>query len=104
MRSFDGEQVRDNIALGDPCNSADDSAIRLAARLGGAEAFIDQLEDGFDTYIDPLDVGYSTGPEEGYTTASGVVFDDCAVRAAAGMKTWVGSSNVSGGQMQRLAV
>ena len=99
------EQVRDNIALGDPCSSGDDSAVRLAARLGGAEAFVDQLDDGFDTYIDPPEgVSISWGPPEGSKTAFGTVFDVCAVRAHADIKAWTSSSKLSGGQMQRLAV
>ena len=58
--------IRDNIASGKPDASLDE--IRRAARLAGAEEFIDRLPRGYDTFI------------------------------------YEGSSNVSGGQRQRLAI
>ncbi|MDQ2651103.1 MAG: ABC transporter ATP-binding protein/permease [Actinomycetota bacterium] len=51
--------VRDNIAYGRP--DASDGDVRAAARAAGAEAFIDDLPDGFDT-----EVG-----ERGYTLSGG---------------------------------
>ncbi|PIL33930.1 ATP-binding cassette transporter [Ganoderma sinense ZZ0214-1] len=44
--------IRDNIAIGDPSAAGDDDHVRLAARLGGAESFIEKLPDGFNTYLD----------------------------------------------------
>ncbi|KAG2157762.1 P-loop containing nucleoside triphosphate hydrolase protein [Suillus bovinus] len=43
--------MRDNIGLGNPDLAHDDDKIREAARLGGAEDFIDEFPDGFDTYL-----------------------------------------------------
>jgi ATP-binding cassette subfamily B protein len=51
--------VRDNIAYGRP--DAPDEEVRAAARAAGAEAFIDDLPDGFDS-----EVG-----ERGYTLSGG---------------------------------
>ncbi len=58
--------IRENIASGKPDASLDE--IRRAARLAGAEEFIDRLPRGYDTFI------------------------------------YEGSSNISGGQRQRLAI
>ncbi|MBV9236213.1 MAG: peptidase domain-containing ABC transporter [Xanthobacteraceae bacterium] len=58
--------IRDNIASGKPDASLDE--VRRAARLAGAEEFIDRLPRGYDTFINE------------------------------------GSSNISGGQRQRLAI
>ena len=58
--------IRENIASGKPDASLDE--VRRAARLAGAEEFIDRLPRGYDTFI------------------------------------YEGSSNVSGGQRQRLAI
>ena len=41
--------VADNIRLGDP--SADDERVREAARLAGADEFIRELPDGYDTML-----------------------------------------------------
>lgn len=45
-------RIRENIRLGNPALASDDDKIREAARLGGAEEFIDDLPDGFDTYLE----------------------------------------------------
>ena len=96
-------QIRDNIALGDPAKAHDDEHVRLAARLGGAERFVETLPDGFDTYLLRPAPDHVSGPPEGNKTVLGRPFDVCAVRAAAGVKTSK-TAELSGGEMQRLAV
>ena len=96
-------QIRDNIAIGDPSAAEDDEHIRLAARLGGAESFIDKLPDGFNTYLDRPVRDYYAGLPEGTKTLFGRNVDYSAVRDAGGMKA-SGVSSLSGGQLQRLAV
>lgn len=96
-------QIRDNIALGDPAGNKDEERIRLAARLGGAESLINKLPDGFDTFLEKPSVDQLFGPLEGSKTVLGKPFDLCAVRDAAGIKAST-TSELSGGQMQRLAV
>ncbi|KAF9242363.1 P-loop containing nucleoside triphosphate hydrolase protein [Melanogaster broomeanus] len=79
--------VRENIALGDPNLAQDEDKVREAARLGGAEDFVDQLpKDSIRT-----------------TTLFGRHVDYSHVRGAGGMRA-TNSSTLSGGQMQRLAV
>ncbi|KAI0353204.1 P-loop containing nucleoside triphosphate hydrolase protein [Trametes cingulata] len=95
--------IRDNIAIGDPSAAADDEHVRLAARLGGAEEFIEKLPEGFDTYLERPVQDYYTGLPEGTTTLFGRKVDYSALRAFGGMKP-TASSVLSGGQMQRLAV
>ncbi|KAI0757787.1 HlyB/MsbA family ABC transporter [Daedaleopsis nitida] len=95
--------IRDNIALGDPSGCGNETHIRLAARLGGAEAFIEKLPEGFDTYLQPPAAGQCSGPSPGSKTLFGNTFDICPVRDAAGIRTAV-MAELSGGQMQRLAV
>ncbi|KAI0363046.1 P-loop containing nucleoside triphosphate hydrolase protein [Pilatotrama ljubarskyi] len=95
--------IRDNIAIGDPSGAANDEHVRLAARLGGAEEFIEKLPEGFDTYLDRPVRDYYTGLPEGTTTLFGRKVDYSALRAFGGMKANE-QSTLSGGQMQRLAV
>ncbi|KAG6332407.1 hypothetical protein ID866_6678 [Astraeus odoratus] len=95
--------VKENIALGNPDIPYDDDKIREAARLGGAEEFIDRLPDGFDTYLDrPVKDYYSSLPE-GTVTLFGRQVDYSNVRGVGKMRS-TESSSLSGGQMQRLAV
>jgi ATP-binding cassette, subfamily C, bacterial CydD len=54
--------VADNIALGDP--GATPAAIRRAARLAGAEEFIDALPGGFDTTLPERAVTLSAGQRQ----------------------------------------
>ncbi|RPD54069.1 HlyB/MsbA family ABC transporter [Lentinus tigrinus ALCF2SS1-6] len=95
--------VRDNIALGDLSGCGDDEHVRLAARLSGAEPFINTLPDGLDTYFKRPMVDQWGGPPDGFKTRLGNPFDSCLVREAAGIRTST-TFELSGGQMQRLAV
>ncbi|TFK83989.1 P-loop containing nucleoside triphosphate hydrolase protein [Polyporus arcularius HHB13444] len=95
--------IRDNIALGDPTGTGDDSHVRQAARLGGAESFIAKMPDGYETYLERPSLEHSSGPQEGSKSLLGKPFDVTAVRDVAGMQSTV-KSELSGGQMQRLAV
>ncbi|KAG9310293.1 P-loop containing nucleoside triphosphate hydrolase protein [Chiua virens] len=95
--------LMDNIALGNPDLEPDNDKIREAARLGGAEDFIDKLPDGFDTYLDrPVRDYYSPLPE-GTSMLFGRKVNFHGVRGAGGLRETDGST-LSGGQMQRLAV
>lgn len=96
-------QIKENIALGNPNLAPDDDKIREAARLGGAEEFVDKLPEGFDTYLDrPVRDYYSALPE-GTTMLFGRKVDYSRVRGAGAMRA-ADTSSLSGGQMQRLAV
>ena len=98
-----GLHIRENIALGDPTKGHNDEHIREAARLGGADALIAKLPEGYDTRSNSPVHDLSSGPPKGNRTPSGKPCDVCAVQHAAGMKTST-MSELSGGQMQRLAV
>ena len=54
--------VRENIEYGKP--GATDEEIREAARLAGAEEFIDSLPNGFDTYVGERGVKLSGGQKQ----------------------------------------
>jgi ATP-binding cassette subfamily B protein len=54
--------VRENIEYGKP--GATDEEIREAARLAGAEEFIDNLPDGMDTYVGERGVKLSGGQKQ----------------------------------------
>ena len=54
--------IRDNIAYGK--NGATDEEIREAARLAGADEFIEQLPDGYDTYVGERGVKLSGGQKQ----------------------------------------
>lgn len=56
------DSVSANIALGRP--DADRTQIRAAARAAGAEAFVDELPDGFDTLIGNGGHGLSAGQRQ----------------------------------------
>ncbi len=77
--------------------------MRLAARLGGAESFIEKLPEGFDTHLERPVRDYYAGLPEGTKTLFGRNVDYSAVQSAGGMKSSAASA-LSGGQMQRLAV
>ena len=54
--------IRDNIAYGKP--DATDEEIREAARLAGADEFIEALPDGYDTYVGERGVKLSGGQKQ----------------------------------------
>ncbi|TFK81137.1 P-loop containing nucleoside triphosphate hydrolase protein [Polyporus arcularius HHB13444] len=85
--------IRDNIAMGDPATSQDDERVLLAAKLAGADTVVDKLPDGYNTYLKPAVCVEYSGAAEGQTTFT----------EAAGVKA-SDSTELSGGQMQRLAV
>ncbi|KAI9446635.1 HlyB/MsbA family ABC transporter [Lactarius indigo] len=85
--------IRDNIAMGNPRRARDNAAIEEAARLGGASELIAQLPDGFDTYLERPVSDLSSGSPDG----TGALL----------RQKFIGDSTnqeLSGGQMQRLAV
>lgn len=89
--------IRENIGLGNPGLAQDYDKIREAAKMGGSRDFIEELPDGFDTYIDrPVEDYYADSPE-------GTAIDYSDVRNVGGLRT-SNVSDLSGGQNQRLAV
>jgi ABC-type bacteriocin/lantibiotic exporter with double-glycine peptidase domain len=94
-------QIRDNIAIGSQY-AHDDDKVRLAAELGGSSQFIERLPEGFDTYLDRPVKDLYGGLPEGTTTLFGRPVDYQNVRAVGGLAS--GTTNLSGGQLQRLAV
>ncbi|KAH9941850.1 HlyB/MsbA family ABC transporter [Epithele typhae] len=94
--------IRDNIALGDPTGAHSDAAVRRAAELGGATKIIESLPEKYNTYLGFNNSQLATGPPDGSLTRSGKIFDTAAVVARAGLRRSV--TQLSGGQMQRLAV
>jgi ABC-type multidrug transport system fused ATPase/permease subunit len=97
------QQVKDNIALGDPQNAHDETRVREAARLGGAEEFIDKMSEGFDTYLERPVQDYWCIPSNA-KTESGMQIDRDLFREAIGRVGNEDTVKLSGGQLQRLAV
>ncbi|KIY45697.1 P-loop containing nucleoside triphosphate hydrolase protein [Fistulina hepatica ATCC 64428] len=95
--------IRENIGYGDPENRNDIERIRESARLGGAEEFIDKLDDGFDTYLDRPVNDYYAGLPEGTTSLFGRPVTYTRMRGM-GRMAQVSSTGLSGGQMQRIAL
>ncbi|KAF8264168.1 P-loop containing nucleoside triphosphate hydrolase protein [Lactarius quietus] len=92
--------IRDNIAMGNPRRARDNAAIEEAARLGGASEFIARLSNGLDTYLErPVRNRYSGTPDE-----MKKLFGRKAIDGPAGYSDDSGNKELSGGQMQRLAV
>ncbi|KAG2084537.1 P-loop containing nucleoside triphosphate hydrolase protein [Suillus discolor] len=97
--------MRENIGLGNPALAHEDDKVREAARLGGAEDFIDELPHGFDTYLDRLVDDYYGDLPEGTTTLFGHpvgsssrnIIDSVHITGAPGIQ-------ISRGQAQRLAI
>ncbi|KIY65074.1 P-loop containing nucleoside triphosphate hydrolase protein [Cylindrobasidium torrendii FP15055 ss-10] len=86
--------IGDNIGLGDPEHWNDMARIEEAARLGGADEVVARLPDGFDTYLDSsAHDTYCYMPAETLSR----------LRKAGGLKS-TESSNLSGGQIQRIAL
>ena len=80
--------------MGNPRRARDDAAIEEAARLGGASELIARLPDGLDTYLkQPVQADYRglDNDKRGFLKEK--------VVSAMGKTT-----ELSGGQMQRLAV
>lgn len=96
-------QIKENIGLGDPENAHDEDKVIEAARLGGAEEFVERLPEGFDTYLDRPVRDHYSGIPEGTKTLFGRPVSFSRVRGAGGMQT-TNTTSLSGGQMQRLAV
>ncbi|KAG2364741.1 P-loop containing nucleoside triphosphate hydrolase protein [Suillus spraguei] len=89
--------ISENIGLGNPVLAHDSDKIREAARLGSAEEFIDDLPDGFDTYVDcPAANYYAKDPEMPFEMSHRVLRTE-RISATLGF-------GASGGEMQRLAV
>ncbi|KAH9034132.1 HlyB/MsbA family ABC transporter [Lactarius hengduanensis] len=92
--------IRDNIGLGNPRLAGDDAAIEEAARLGGASELIARLPDGFDTYLErPVRDQYMGLPE-----GTRKLFGRKVVDGPLGSTDDTSDHELSGGQMQRLAV
>ena len=102
-RSLTHLQVGENIGLGDPQNAHDKARIREAARLGGAEEFIDKLNEGFNTYLDRPVPDVLSIPSNA-KTRSGLTIDSDLFRETIGRVGNEDTVKLSGGQMQRLAV
>ncbi|KAF9072247.1 P-loop containing nucleoside triphosphate hydrolase protein [Rhodocollybia butyracea] len=95
--------IKENIALGDPGHSSDDSRIAKAAKFGGASEFIERLEDGYDTYLDRPVRDYYSGLPEGTMNLFGRAVSFGKIKGMGGMKSSE-STSLSGGQMQRIAL
>jgi len=102
--SPDFPQIGDNIALGSPQSAHDSDKVREAARLGGAEGFVDRLPEGFDSYLDRPVRDYYSGIPDGTKSLFGKPVNFGAVGRAMGGMGSTDSVHLSGGQMQRLAV
>jgi ABC-type multidrug transport system fused ATPase/permease subunit len=95
--------MHDNIGLGNPALAHDDDKVREAARLGGAEDFIDELPDGFNTYLNAPTTIYHGDLPEGTTTVFGqpvnflYPFEGVYAPARPDLR-------ISRGQVQRLAI
>ncbi|KAF8060884.1 P-loop containing nucleoside triphosphate hydrolase protein [Lyophyllum atratum] len=95
--------IKENIGLGDPENVMDEDKVRQAAKLGGAEEFIERLPEGFDTYLErPVRDYYSALPE-GTKSLFGRPVDYGRLRSVGQMEA-SSAKTLSGGQMQRIAL
>ncbi|KAH8996474.1 P-loop containing nucleoside triphosphate hydrolase protein [Lactarius hatsudake] len=92
--------IKDNIGLGNPRLAGDEAAIEEAARLGGASELIARLPDGFDTYLDRPIRDIYVGLPEGMRK----LFGRKVVDGPDGYIEDTSGHELSGGQMQRLAV
>ena len=82
--------------MGNPRRARDDAAIEEAARLGGASELIARLPDGLDTYLKrPVEDTY-----QGLDDEKKLLFKEKFV----GDMDETTKQELSGGQMQRLAV
>lgn len=95
-------KIKENIGLGDPEHAKDQDKIMEAAKLGGAEEFINALPGKFNTYLRrPVGDCYSGIPEGTRLFGKRVSYN--GIRSVANMGSTTDSS-LSGGQMQRLAL
>ncbi|KAH8834804.1 P-loop containing nucleoside triphosphate hydrolase protein [Flagelloscypha sp. PMI_526] len=95
--------IKDNIGVGDPKHGHDMDRIQEAARLAGADGFIEKLSEGYDTYLTrPVQDHYS-GLPEGTEQLFGRKVDHSGVRHAGGLSD-NSTISLSGGQMQRVAL
>ncbi|EEB97262.1 hypothetical protein MPER_03461 [Moniliophthora perniciosa FA553] len=84
-------------------HAEDEDRIEQAATLGGAAEFIEKLSDQYDTYLKrPVGDVYSTLPE-GTKTIFGRPVNYRGIRGIGNMKGNE-TTNLSGGQMQRIAL
>ncbi|KAK7051003.1 hypothetical protein VNI00_005115 [Paramarasmius palmivorus] len=83
--------IAENIGLGLPDAIGNKNMILEAARLGGADKIIQKLDSGLDTVLEPMTVQYSALVREGDNSVLSVE-----------KKKLKKSSNVSGGERQRL--
>ncbi len=86
--------------MGNPLLARDDAAIEEAARLGGASELIARLPDGFDTYLERPVRDQYMGLPDGTRT----LFGRKVVNEYLGYTDDATDQELSGGQMQRLAV
>jgi ABC-type multidrug transport system fused ATPase/permease subunit len=85
--------------MGNPRRARDDAAIEEAARLGGASELITRLPDGLDTYLKrPVKDQY-----RGLDDEKKKLFKEKVV-GSGGYSDDTTNQELSGGQMQRLAV
>jgi ABC-type multidrug transport system fused ATPase/permease subunit len=95
--------IKDNIGLGCPSHADDTEKIEEAARMGGADEFVANLPDGFDTYLDRPVSDIYAGLPEGTKTLFGRSVDYNRVRGVGRMARQTKTA-LSGGQMQRIAL
>ncbi|KAG7097870.1 hypothetical protein E1B28_005182 [Marasmius oreades] len=84
--------IAENIGLGDPENARDRGKILEAARKGGCEKIVEKLDSGLDTVLDPAGIQYHWLVDESKKDTE----------LAKEVKKLRKSSNVSGGERQRL--
>jgi hypothetical protein len=89
--------------MGDPLHAHDESRIRQAAEFGGALEIIEDLAEGFDTYLQrPVRDFFSGIPAGNHgQTLFGRSVDFTKVKRRVGKTHDI---QLSGGQMQKLAV
>ena len=87
-----------NIGYGDPENSCEISNIQEAAKLGGAEEFIEVLPHKYSTYVSRAVHDQSFGQPAGSSVFAGTSVDFSKLKLNDTVK------GLSGGQKQRIAL